>query len=79
MNMKRARKKTTYTITEAAKELGVTKAAVYKAIKQNRLEAARGKIVQVKTVKVTIRGFRIPAKSLDAYRVSLLHQWVGKK
>jgi len=59
--------------------LGVTKAAVYKAVKQGRLDAERGKIVQVKTVKVTIRGLRIPTKSLNAYRVSMLHQWVGKK
>jgi len=40
-----------FTITEAARELEITKAAIYKAIKQGRLEAERGKIVQVTTEK----------------------------
>lgn len=64
-----------YTITEAARKLKITRAAVYEAIHKGRLEAEEGKIVQVKVA----RGLRIPAKSLSAYRVSLLHQWVGKK
>lgn len=64
-----------YTITEAARKLKITRAAVYEAIHKGRLEAEEGKIVQVKVA----RGLRIPAESLSAYRVSLLHQWVGKK
>ncbi len=68
-----------FTITEAARKLGITRAAVYRAVKQKRLEAREAKIIQVKTVKVTIRALRISAKSLKNYRVSMLHQWVGKK
>jgi len=36
-----------YTITEAAKELGITRAAVHRAIKQGRLEAERGEIIKL--------------------------------
>lgn len=77
--MKRAGKKTHYTITEAAKELGVTRAAVHRAIKQGRLDAVRGSFKVVRTVTVKKKGWRISAKALESYRVSALHQWVGKK
>lgn len=73
--MDRRSRKRFYTIIDAAKRLGITRAAVYEAIHKGRLEAEEGKVVQVKVA----RGLRIPAKSLSAYRVSLLHQWVGKK
>jgi excisionase family DNA binding protein len=66
-----------YTITEAAKELGITRAAVHRAIKQGRLEAERGEII--KLVRTKTKGWKISRPSLDSYRVSLLHQWVGKK
>jgi predicted transcriptional regulator len=66
-----------YTITDAAKELGITRQAVHAAIKRGLLEAERGEIIQVKTTK--IRGWKVSAKSLNAYRVSLLHQHLGKK
>lgn len=33
-----------YTVSKAAKELGITRAAVHEAIKRGRLEAERGKI-----------------------------------
>jgi predicted transcriptional regulator len=66
-----------YTITEAAKELGITRAAVHRAIKQGRLEAERGEII--KLVQTKTQGWKISRPSLDSYRVSLLHQWVGKK
>jgi excisionase family DNA binding protein len=66
-----------YTITEAANELGITRAAVHRAIKQGRLEAERGEIVRI--IKSTTKGWKISQKSLNAYRVSTLHQWVGKK
>lgn len=62
-----------HTITEAAKALGITRAAVHRAIKQGRLEASRGKIVQV------TQGWRITSKSLEGYRVSTPHQQAGKK
>jgi predicted transcriptional regulator len=70
-------KKRYYTITEAAKELGITRAAVHHAIKQRRLEAERGEII--KLVRAKTKGWKISQASLNSYRVSLLHQWVGKK
>jgi predicted transcriptional regulator len=75
--MKASSQKRHYTITEAAKELKITRAAVHRAIKQGRLEAERGEILRVVTVKS--QGWKISAKSLNEYRVSSLHQWVGKK
>lgn len=80
--MKRPPKKRYYTITEAAKELGITRQAVHGAIKRGLLEAQKGQItqvIQIRTVKRKLRGWLIPIKSLNAYRVSDLHQWVGKK
>ncbi|MGH7844513.1 MAG: helix-turn-helix domain-containing protein [Candidatus Binatia bacterium] len=71
--------KKTYTITEAAKKLGVKRQAVHEAIKKGLLEAERGEIVQTRVVKVTVSGWKISAKSLDAYRVSDPHQKAGKK
>jgi excisionase family DNA binding protein len=75
--MKRSNQNPYYTITEAAKELGITRAAVHRAIKQGRLEAERGEII--KFVQTRTKGWKISRPSLDSYRVSLLHQWVGKK
>ena len=66
-------------ITQAAKALGITRAAIHRAIKQGRLEADRGEFEIVKIVKMKIKGWRISAKNLDLYRVSSFHQWVGKK
>jgi hypothetical protein len=51
--------------------------AVHRAIKQGRLEAERGEII--KLVRTKTKGWKISQNSLQAYRVSLLHQWVGKK
>jgi len=75
--MKSLSRKPYHTITEAAKELGITRAAVHRAIKQGRLEAERGEII--KLVRTKTKGWKISQPSLDSYRVSLLHQWVGKK
>ena len=75
--MKSASRKRYYSITEAAKELGITRAAVHRAIKQGRLEAERGEII--KLVRTKTKGWKISQPSLNSYRVSLLHQWVGKK
>jgi excisionase family DNA binding protein len=66
-----------YSITEAASELGITRAAVHRAIKQGRLEAERGEIIRL--IRIKTKGWKISRQSLDSYRVSLLHQWVGKK
>ncbi len=66
-----------YTITEAAEVLDITRAAVHRAIKQGRLDAERGEIIRI--IRAKTKGWKISQKSLNDYRVSLLHQWVGKK
>jgi hypothetical protein len=77
--MKRSPRKRHFTITEAARELGIRRQSIHEAIRKGRLEAERGYVEVVRTVKTNMRAWRIPAKSLDAYRVSLLHQELGKK
>jgi len=71
--MKRSPQKRHFTITEAAKELRVTRAAVHEAIKKGRLKATWGEFVQV------AEGWRITPESLHDYEVSLSHQERGKK
>jgi excisionase family DNA binding protein len=73
------RKKRFFTITEAAKKLGVKRQAIHEAIKKGRLEAKRGKITHTRIVKTTVIGWKIDAKSLDGYRVSNAHQQAGRK
>ena len=68
-----------YTITEAAKKLGVSRQAVHEAIHKKQLKAKRGKIVQTRIVKTTVVGWTIDPESLEDYRVSALHQTAGKK
>jgi predicted DNA-binding protein (UPF0251 family) len=68
--MKRAMSKK-YTITEAAKELGISRAAVHLAIKQGRLNASEG--------DVRVRALLIDSKDLKAYRVNSTRQRSGKK
>lgn len=68
-----------YTITEAAKKLGISRQAVHGAMKKGLIEAKREKIVQTRIVKSTIVAWKIPETSLEAYRVSALHQTAGKK
>jgi excisionase family DNA binding protein len=70
-------RKREYTVTEAARALRITRAAVHRAIKQGRLEAERGQIVTL--IRKKTSGWTISKQSLADYRVSLLHQWVGKK
>jgi biotin operon repressor len=78
INMKRAGKKSRrFTITEAARELKVSRQAIHEAIKRGELEAKWGKIVQVKTT--VTEGWQIPARSLNDYEVSLHQQKRGKK
>jgi len=69
------KKKTHFTITEAAKKLGISRVAVHEAISTGRLKAKRGKIRQI----IEKRAWLIPLKSLKKYRVSLSHQQRGKK
>lgn len=71
------KKKTHFTITEAAKKLGISRPAVHEAIKTGRLKAKKGKVRQVQIIEKT--GWLIPAKAVHDYRVSLSHQQRGKK
>jgi predicted DNA-binding protein (UPF0251 family) len=60
-----------YNISQAAKRLGISRAAVKFAIKQGRLNATESEI----TVKATL----IDGKDLKAYRVNQTRQRAGKK
>lgn len=62
-----------FTITEAARKLRVTRAAVHEAIKRGKLNATWGKFIQV------TEGWRISPGSLHDYEVSISHQERGKK
>jgi len=73
--MKPAHKKIDYTITEAARELGVSRAAVHEAIKTGRLNAEWTEIAQTIRKKALV----VSAKDLRAFRVSESHQLRGKK
>lgn len=64
-------KKTSYTITEAARILGITRESVWKAIQAGRLNA------QLRPV--TTRVWAITPGSLAQYEVSASHQERGKK
>ena len=77
ITMKQPQRKRNYSISEAAKALGITRSAVHRAIKQRRLEAERGELIRI--IRTKTKGWTISQKSLNAYRVSELHQWVGKK
>jgi predicted DNA-binding protein (UPF0251 family) len=60
-----------FTITEAAKKLGVSRQAVHVAIKKGSLKARAKKVAEVV--------WYITSGSLESYRVSGLHQAAGKK
>jgi predicted DNA-binding protein (UPF0251 family) len=66
-------RKKSYTITEAAAILKISRAAVHEAIKMKRLKAKQGWVVK------RTRAWRIDPKSLKAYRVSAKRQAAGKK
>jgi hypothetical protein len=72
-------KKTSYTITEAAEKLGISRQAVHKAIRRQLLQAERGTFTEV----VIRKGWVISKAALSEYRktygVSLSHQERGKK
>ena len=65
------KKNSTYTISEAAKKLGVTRAAVYEAIRKGRLTAQWG--------EMTVRARLISVEDLRKYRVDSSRQERGKK
>jgi hypothetical protein len=65
----------TYTITEAAKKLGITRAAVHQAIRKGHLDADWGETIHIVRKKALL----IPAESLKSYRVDSSRQERGKK
>jgi excisionase family DNA binding protein len=65
--------KKTFTITEAAKELRITRAAVHAAIKKGRLPAHWGETTR------TVKALLIDEKDLKAFEVDPAQQTRGKK
>jgi excisionase family DNA binding protein len=63
--------KRSFTLMEAAQRLGISRAAVHKAIRTGRLRA-RYRLVK-------LRAWLIDESDLRAYRVSPSHQEAGKK
>lgn len=64
-----------FTVNEAAKELGVTRAAIHQAIKNGRLDFEWGEAVHIIRKKARL----ITAEALKNYEVDLSHQDRGKK
>jgi len=67
------RKSKVYTITEAAKKLGISRQAVHDAIRKGQLKAKRGQIIQTHTV------WLLSANAIESYEVSGRHKSAGKK
>ena len=67
----RMKKPKSYTITEAAKKLGVSRQAVHEAIHRKQLKAEK--------VKVVTEIWLVPESALKDYRVSTSHKLRGKK
>jgi hypothetical protein len=72
-------KKRIYTMSEAAKYLGISTNAVRKAIRKGRLDAAKGEYFVERTIRRKLRGFLITEKALKKYIVSERHLAAGKK
>jgi predicted DNA-binding protein YlxM (UPF0122 family) len=64
-------KKKSFTITEAAKKLGISRQAIHDAIRKGQLKAKRGQIFQ--TV------WLVSADAIQSYEVSVRHRTAGKK
>jgi len=64
-------KKTSYTIIEAARRLGISRQAVHEAIQTGKLKAKRR--------KVSKRVWLVSAAELNTYQVSLSHQQRAKR
>jgi hypothetical protein len=65
----------TFTVNEAAKQLGVTRAAIHQAIKEGRLDSEWGEAIHIIKKKARL----ITAEALKNYQVDLSHQDRGKK
>ncbi len=77
-----AKKQKMFTLSEAAKYLGISANAVRKAIKakpEPRLVATVGKYTLERTIKRELTGYLITKKALDNYQVSERHLYAGKK
>jgi excisionase family DNA binding protein len=72
-------KKKIYTMSEAAKHLGISTNAVRKAIKKGRLNAVKGEYVVERIIRRTLKSYLITEKDLKKYRVSERHLDAGKK
>ena len=68
---------TAYTLSEAARKLGISRQAVHEAIKKGLLEAHKANIT--KTIVRVTRGWLIHADALTKYQVSDSHIIRGKK
>ena len=69
----KAPSKKRFTITEAAKKLGIKRESVFKAIKKGRLKARQVPVKIVQTI------WMIDAESVEGYLVSQSHQERGLK
>jgi len=65
--------KSSYTLTEAAKKLKISRQAVLLAIKQGKI---KGRLV---TVRIPTRTWRISVKGVESYKVSASHKKRGLK
>jgi len=74
-----ATKKKRYTISEAAKRLGVTRAAIHAAIQAKRLKAKKGTFEVERVIRRTLTGWVIEEADLINYEVNLTRQEAGKK
>ena len=71
MATKKRNKRKDFTLTEAAKKLGISRQAVHKAIEKGTLKARK--------IRVSKSEWQISAEALRSYSVSELHQSIGKK
>jgi hypothetical protein len=75
--MNQPKKRLLYTLSEAAKKLGISRQAVHEAIKKGLLEAHKAKIT--KTIVRVTQGWVIEPDALIKYQVSQSHIIRGKK
>jgi hypothetical protein len=66
-------------VSQAAAAKGVSRAAIYNAIREKRLPAKKGTFVVERVSRIVQRGWRISEEDLVKYEISDLHQWIGKK
>lgn len=68
-----------FTVSQAAKLLGVSRQAIHHAINRGIIKAIKGTVEVTRIVKTVQRGLSIPEKELKKYQPSELHMWIGKK